>query len=191
MRKLFVFILLMVSVTPKVFGASEEGLKYKDALKKYHRHGEFFNAKNLHAHIVWDVVYKSPEFRESAARTYAKYYRLTEAELDALLQRERLEAEKGEEFIVVLYTYDRKWNDLEKEDSIWRIRAEVGSQAHEPMSIQKVKPTPIERFMYPYMRPWTTMYSVRFPRGILGPDAFALDLFGVLGHQDLKWEFSK
>jgi hypothetical protein len=195
MRSLFkkTFFLLALLLLFPAGGRADDDLSFRAALKKYHRHGEFFNNQNLHASIVWDVVYKSGEFREALARRYAKAYRLTDQELSARLLEEKEEARLGPEFMVILYTYDRKWNDLDKEDTIWRIRLAAGNESFEPVRITKLKPTPLDQTFYPFMETWTHAYLVLFPPGSLADDlqTFQLSLFGIKGHQTLTWNFSK
>src|SRR5262245_56396245 len=191
MKKIF-FLLALLLLFPTGSRADDD-LSFGQALKKYHRHGEFFNSQNLHASIVWDVVYKSDEFREAMARRYAKAYRLTEAELNARIAQEKEEARRGPEFMVVLYTYDRKWNDLAKPDTIWRVRLETGNESYEPVKVTEIKPTPLDQTFYPFMETWTHAYTVLFPSGSLSTDRqdFRLAIFGIKGHETLSWNFSK
>lgn len=174
-------------------GFAVDPLSFKQALKKYHRHGEFFNRQNLHANIFWDVVYKDKEFREAMSRVYAEKYQLSESELQSRIWNEYQEAERGPEFVVILYTYDKKWNDLDSRESIWRLRLEREDQEYTPVSVVKVKPTPTDETFYPFSAPWTQMYVVLFPKGSLSgsPQNFKLTLYGLKGQNTLTWNLAK
>jgi hypothetical protein len=190
-RHLIFFFILLFFFTCSTFAGSNPS--YKDILKKHHRHGEFFNKQNLHANIVWDVIYKSEEFREAYEREYAKIYHLSESELQSRIREEQEEARDGDEFVVILYTYDKKWNDLESAQTSWRVRLAVGNEEYEPVNITKVKPNPVNQTFYPFMEPWTKTYSVFFAPGSIpkNPQNFKLTLFGVKGEQTLAWNLSK
>lgn len=182
--------ILLLSSLFCVLSKAEEPLSFREALKKYHRHGEYFSAQSMHANIVWDAVYRSEEFREAQAKKYAQWYHLTDAELQSRLWEEREEARRGAQFIVVLYTYSPKWNDLDAQDSIWRLRLEMGSESYEPVSISKMKPSPLDLTYYPYGAPWSKMYSVWFAPEILasGVRDFRLTLYGAKGQQTLHFQ---
>ena len=184
-----IFSILCLLLFSSLLFASEP-LSFKKALKKYHRHGESFSFSTLFDNITWDVVYKSPEFREAATRKLAKDYRWTEDELKTKLWDEDHEAAKGPEFIAMVYTYHKTWNDLDVKDSIWKLRLEGDGKQFEAVSIVKIKPTPIDTSLYPFVDPWTKAYSVVFPQeaySILDGN-FSLSVFGVKGKNTLRWK---
>lgn len=187
MRKIF-FILSLVFFAIPLFAS--EPLSFKKALQKYHRQGQNFNPSTFHDNISWHVIYKSSEFREAVAYKYAKDYRLSEEELKSRLWDEAQETAKGPEFILIVYTYSKSWNDLDSKESVWKLRLEGNNKQFDPLSITSFKPTPLETSMYPYMDPWTKAYSAIFPKeaeSILAGD-FSLSVFGVKGKSTLKWK---
>ncbi len=186
--KLFsIFLLLGFSLQ-----ASASDASYNKILKKYHRRGEKFNFGIFHDTLLWDVVFKSAEFREAAMRKYAKDYQLSEEDLKAKLFEAEQDYEEGPEFQVILYTYDRKWNDLELKNSVWRVKLESGDQSFDPVKITKIKLDAINTAFYPYNDPWTMMYSVRFPREALTAvqNDFSLSIYGARGQNTLHWKIS-
>jgi len=190
MKKLFFSFLMILWASSAAWA---EPLSFKKALKKYHRHGENFNASTFHDNITWDAIYKSPEFREASAYKYAKDYRLSDEELKSRLWNESQEAAKGPEFILLVYTYSKAWNDLDSKQSVWKLRLEGEGKQFEPLSITAFKPTPLDTSMYPFFDPWTKAYSVLFPLEayeVLDGD-FSLAIFGAKGKSTLRWKASK
>lgn len=166
---------------------------FKKALKKYHRHGAQFNFSTFHDNITWDVIYKSAEFREAAAYKYAKDYRLSDSELQAKLVDEEQAALKGPEFIVLVFTYSKAWNNFDAPDSVWKLRLEAEGKQFDPVSIVAFKPTPLETSLYPFFDPWTKAYSVLFPTeayAVLN-EQFSLSAFGAKGKSTLRWKIKK
>ena len=109
------------------------------------------------------------------------------------MQQAREEAERGDEFFVILTTYSKIWNDLDSKDSIWRLRVLSGDERIPPTSITKIKPTPVDTTFYPYVFPWSKVYVVVFPKGSVPSEnsEFKLSLYGVKGQQTLNWNLSK
>lgn len=170
--------------------SATEPLSFKKALKKYHRHGENFNPSTFHDNITWDAIYKSSQFREAATYKIAKDYRISDDELKSKLWDEEQEAAKGPEFILLVYTYSKTWNDLDSKESVWKLRLEGSGKQFDPESITPFKPTPLQTSLYPYIDPWTKCYSVLFPKeaySILDGD-FSLGIFGVKGKSTLRWK---
>jgi hypothetical protein len=186
-------ILLFFGLFAWFLPAKAEELSYSKVLKKYHRHGEKYSWDTLHENIFWDVIYQSMEFREAYERQYGKYYKLTPAEIATRIEEERQDAEAGDEFLVILNTYSKVWNDLDSKDSIWRLRLLVGNDSIAPESIKKIKPTPIDATFYPFILPWEKVYRVVFPRGSVPAENsdFRLSLYGVKGQETLTWNLSK
>ncbi|MFO1520359.1 MAG: hypothetical protein U1F57_11975 [bacterium] len=190
MKKIFLFFVCAALLGLSGFSRAEE-LSFKKTLKKYHRHGEKYNWDTLHENIHWDVIHKTDEFRRAYEREYAKYYKLSPEELNTRTVQSLEEGEKGPEFLVILSTYSRKWNDLDSKDSIWRLRLENGGETYEPVSISLLKTNPIDATFYPYIYPWSKVYSVLFPKGAVTSSSsdYKLTLFGVKGQQTLHWEY--
>jgi len=190
-RLLSIFICLLV-LAPSLRAWTDD-LSYRQALKKYHRHGEKYSWDTLHENIYWDVIYKSVEFREAYERKYAKDYKLGPEELQTRIQQAHTEAERGPEFFVIFTTYSKAWNDLDMKDSIWRLRLVVDDRMIEPVSIAKIKPTPLDASFYPFITPWARVYTVLFPAGALSSNSgdFKLSVFGVKGKQKLTWNLTK
>lgn len=192
MNKILCYIFLIVSLlTSSVCLA--QNLSYKQSLKKFHRHGEKYSWQTLHENIYWDAIFKSADFREAYEREYGKVYKLSPEEIQTHIQQAREEAEHGDEFLVILTTYSKVWNDLDAKESIWRLRLMLGGEQIEPTSITKIKPTPVDATLYPFLTPWAKVYTVVFPKGSVSSEHadFKLSLFGVKGQQTLTWNLSR
>ena len=94
------------------------------------------------------------------------------------------------------YTADRKWNDLAKPDSIWRLSLEGDDGVSvSPTEIIPVKIDANLRAVYPYIDRFDKAYLVRFkladPMNRLviksSSDHFKLKVVSALGKANLQW----
>ena len=141
-------------------------------------------------------TFHSPEFRRVFALAFPDIYghggNVTRRELVDLTG----DIEQYFNFFVAVYTADRKWNDLSKPDSIWRLSLE-GSEGVtvSPSEIVQVKIDANLRAVYPYIDRFDKAYLVRFKladpmnRLVIEPssDKFKLRIVSALGSADLEW----
>jgi hypothetical protein len=115
--------------------------------------------------------------------------------------RARLEAEQRAddaaalEFAVVLTTWDRRENDLDRgERSVWRIVL-VDDRGVEipPSEIRRDKrPDNVIRAEYPAYGDFSRVYTVTFPRELLGTrDQLTLKMSSTRGGFDLVWQHNR
>ena len=108
-------------------------------------------------------TFHSPEFRRVFALAFPDIYghggNVTRRELVDLTD----DIEQYLNFFVAVYTADRKWNDLNKPDSIWRLSL-VGSEGVtvSPSEIVQVKIDANLHAVYPYIDRFDKAYLVRF-----------------------------
>lgn len=171
---------------------AKESKAYSKVLKQHHRHGEVYDRHTLNAIFVWDAIYQGPALREQTLRTLSEIYRWSEKERVDYRHKEQSGRSNTEDFIVVLYTYDRKANDLESKKSVWRVLLEANGRSYPPLQIARIKPNAIEAFLYPFVKPWNQMYRVSFPQEALrGASEFQLSLVGVQGEDHLAWALNQ
>jgi hypothetical protein len=128
--------------------------------------------------------------REARARRLGEWLGWTPEELEKRLAAERAEADQYEDFLVALYTADRKANDLDAPRSIWRVavEAEEGVILASRSEALEANATIVE--LFPFVGTFDTVYLVRFPRAPGGPLSgrqFSLAIASALGKIELDY----
>ncbi|MBL7686184.1 MAG: hypothetical protein JNK65_09165 [Deltaproteobacteria bacterium] len=186
MKKILCFLFLFFPF----IGFAGEASHYKKMLKKYTRHGEDFNIQTMAANLVIDGLYLSDEFREAYAKRFAEIYRLNSNDTRLKVNEEIEKSKKGTQFLLSVFTYDKKWNELETDQSIWKLRLEFEGKSYTPLQVEKLKITPADTTFYPFLTPWSKLYLVTFDKNISLSDqsSFEMALFGVKGNRTLVWK---
>jgi hypothetical protein len=174
------------------------GLSYTKALNRWTREGRIY--AGFESRLVAYVTYRGWEFREAYVREYVKRYEMDSYQEDKLLADERTSHEAVEEFFLAVYTPDTKWNDLDKNNSIWNLylKNDRGERVN-PIDIKRVdEDSALIKEFYPQMDLWSYGYIIRFPKyaevsetPLLGEDtpSFKLIITGVLGKTEIRWSF--
>jgi hypothetical protein len=125
----------------------------------------------------------SPEVRQAVTRRLADWQGWSPAELEAALKADRAEAEKGEQFLLALYTAERAHNDLSSQGSIWRVVLDDGTTQVGAASVEQVNADANLRQLFPYIGTFDTVYRVRVPwtGAPLAGRPFSLQVRGSLG----------
>ena len=139
------------------------------------------------------ATWQSPEVRAARVERMAEWKGMLPAEKEALLARERSEAAEGEEFLLALFTDDRRANDLATDRGTWRVALLVnGNEQALPVKVSLVKRDPTIQVLYPHVTDFDTLYRVRFPKlpgsAPLGELPFQLRIAGALGALRMSWE---
>lgn len=140
------------------------------------------------------ATFKSPEWRAAHASREADYRKLDAPARDHLFALSRLEMAGPYEVELMVTTWDRRENDLDRgKKSVWRVVLvdEQGNEI-EPLEIIKDKrPTFTIRADFPALGDFATAYIARFPRStpLLGPNArlLRLRMSGNRGGIELAW----
>ena len=183
-KKIFFIFLFLFSST---FIFAKE-LSYSKVLKKYHRAGEEYSKENFHALYRWDVLWMSPELREVQNQYLADHYKDSPAELRVREAKSEKIETQATEFLIFFYTYNKKWNELETANSIWKLNLQAGEQTFKPTEIIKIKPDNWDESLYPYFAPCIKMYKVRFPL-VNTEQELNLSLYGIKGESHLIWKY--
>ncbi len=132
--------------------------------------------------------------REARARRLAIWKSWTDAELERRLATERAAAASGEEFLVAFYTAQWQNNDLDSRDTIWRVSVRAGDNELVASEIHAVPIDAQLTNLFPWIGPFDTVYSVRFPRLANGPlpdGDFVFELASAIGKVDLDWSLPR
>ena len=163
-------------------------------LKTWTRSAKIY--QGLDSKMFVTATFHSPEFRRVFALAFPEIYghggNITRRELVDLTH----DIEQYLTFFVAAYTADRKWNDLAKPDSIWRLSLEGDDDVSvSPTEIIPVKIDANLRAVYPYIGRFDKAYLVRFkladPMNRLviksSSDHFKLKVVSALGKANLQW----
>jgi hypothetical protein len=137
------------------------------------------------------VTYLGAKERDAKVRRLAEWLGWTEQERLEAAKAEQAEAARYEDFLVALYTADRKSNDLDSRSSVWRLAltaAPAEEQVTRDARIQDVNAT-LTR-LFPYLSPFDNVYRVRFNRPVgrvLEGRAFQLVLASAIGKMELTF----
>ncbi len=115
----------------------------------------------------------------------------TDKELADRLAVEAAEAAKYDDFLLAFFTPDRKSNDLDARESVWRlaIRLDDGNEmvTHDATALDM---NATVRNLFPFVGPFDTVYRVRFnkaPGAPLADRVFTLELASALGKMELTY----
>jgi hypothetical protein len=140
------------------------------------------------------AVLKSPEWRAAFASRDAEYRKLEGEARRQRLAQAQAEMEGPWEVELLVTTWDRRENDLDRgKRSVWRLVLvdDAGTEI-EPLEIVKDKrPAFTLRADFPSLGDFATAYIARFPRTatVLGPDVkrVRLRMSGSRGSVELVW----
>nr|MBK7065726.1 hypothetical protein [Deltaproteobacteria bacterium] len=174
---------------------------YDVVLRRWTREGHQYALQGLDDRIAVTATYESWDFRWAYVVRYAQDFRLTTPERQELLQHTLEAAQQEHEFYVALYTQSRRWGELTRPTSAWRVlllndrREEVAPVAIEPIN----RPGAVELTYFRYTTVWRQAFRIRFPkylRSASGAEvevidervrSFRLRFSGPLGTTDLVW----
>lgn len=131
----------------------------------------------------------SAEVQDAGTRRLAAWQGWPQAELDAALAAQAAEAAKGEQFLLAMYTADRKHNDLADQGSVWRIQLDDGTTQASAAAVEVVPRDANARQLFPYIGSFDVVYKVRVPwtGAPLAGRPFTLKVQGALGQLSLSF----
>ncbi|HWE24619.1 MAG TPA: hypothetical protein VG496_11845 [Myxococcales bacterium] len=138
------------------------------------------------------VIYMSPQFVDAQAKKIADMR--AERPDEAERTREKLHADTATPTVVaVFYTPDKRSNDWNDKDSVWRIALDVGAGEAAPQRIDRFdRPFNAEfRTLYPYVDDYSVAYEIHFPAKAAPPASTLTEarliVAGALGRMEFKW----
>lgn len=170
---------------------------YPDILQTWTRSGRVY--RGLDNKIFVTATFHAPEFRRAFAVAFPDIYghggKITRRELVDLTGG----VEQYSNFFLAVYTPDKRWNDLARDDSIWRLTMRGSSgTAVGPADIIPIKADENLRTVYPYVNRFDMIYLVRFPltdplhRVVVDAttQSFTLRVASALGATEMEWKLS-
>lgn len=140
------------------------------------------------------ATFKSPEWRAAHAARQADQRKLEGPARAALLDQAKADMAGPYEFELLVTTWDRRENDLDRGvKSVWHVAlVDDAGQEHEPLEVIKDKRAPhVLRAEFPAFGDFTTAYLARFPRTALALSpatrAVRLRMSSERGGVELVW----
>ena len=166
---------------------------YEDVLDAWTRNDRVYDI--LVSKLFVYATFHSPEFRRAFALRHTNVYGPGAEEARRLMVTAP-EHEVYIEFFFSAYTPDRKANDFDEEDSIWRVTLEGQDGAAVVGEVMSINPTANIRVIYPYITTFSKTYAVRFPRTTedgqplltSATDKFVMRLASALGEASMTWD---
>lgn len=150
--------------------AASEQPDYSQALQVWTRSGTIYN--QLDTELLITATYHAPEFLRAYVAAYARAYQLDEAREKDLWQERQDNLQEFHEFILAAYVPESDWNDFAHPRSTWKLYLETEREERlSPIEIRRIrKVSPLITSFYPYVKPWETIYKVRFATRSPGSD---------------------
>ena len=188
----------LVSPVKKLEASSDpyRGGTYKAALIKWTSEARIYRGFDLE--LMASATYKSPEFREAYANEYARTYKLGMEEKEKLIKDQKEASLIYNDFIMAAYVPEKKWNDFNKKNSMWKIHLNAGNgKKIKPLEIRKIrKIDAVLTHFFPHINTWESIYLVRFPVKLPETNNNIIDdtrsnikivITSVLGSTEMVW----
>ncbi len=178
---------------------SYDGSEYGEVMDRWTRTHSLVQLPVVDDRLTATATYEAWDFRWAYVVRYARDYRLTPVERQAMLDKSLLETQTAHRFLIALYgNLPPRMTDLTRPSCAWVVRL-VDDQGNEtaPTRIEEVlRPTGIDKAYFPYLSVWRQIFKVDFPK--TRPDGtsvianrarwFGLRFSGAYGIDELKWE---
>ena len=169
---------------------------YLKVVRKWTKEGRLYN--EFETVMITTVTYNSWEVRKAYIEREAKLKGLSEKEKNKLLEKERKEFEKANEFYVACYVGKDEWNKLHKKESIWSVVLinHLG-KTFKPISIEDIDEKEKVKIWrtFDIASPWRKIYKITFPKFygkaknlvLVEDKPFKLEFRSYMGVISLKW----
>ncbi len=182
-----------VSMSSRTEFAPED---YPRLLNRWSRSDEVFDG--LFSVLFAHATFHSPEFRRAFLIRHPQVYGRGSEEAGRLTLTSP-KAEEHLEFFMSASTSNQRWNDLDQEDSIWRVTLQSDELVPVQGKVRMIKTTANVRVFYPYITPYASTYGLTFPltnpdgKPLIGPDTSKLTLriSSALGEAELVWRLAR
>lgn len=161
---------------------------YYNTLEKLTKVAKIY--ENFETKLVVYATYKDLEFRKMYIEKLSNDLMISENEKYKLLQEEEKNASQFNEFLVIVYTSERKKNNLHLKDAPWNIfllnnRGELLT----PIKIERELEDPNKIFyFYPYVNIWSYTYKIIFPKFSNEAENFKMIITSIFGKCELNWD---
>lgn len=171
---------------------------YRRILSRWTRHEVITIIEDFNTTARIYATLHAPEFNAAYAAKRRQMFRLTDREVDQLRSKLAETWKSSYPFVLALATHKRDWNDLESDDSHWRLHLlNDHGETVTPNSVERHKRvTDIDKDLFPFVDHFYQLYLVRFPKALPNgtpltnsqTKQLTLQVSGPLGRTELKWQ---
>ncbi len=149
--------------------------------------------RDLDTILVADVFFYDQRIKRDFINAVRGEGRIDQAQADAMLAESAAKEAKEVEFLAGVYTGDKRWNDLEKKDSMWKVALQTADGAWiAPAEITRLKLDKMQdAWLFPFLTEWKFIYRISFPREALaGMQSYTLRFTSVVGEAAFTWDLA-
>ena len=171
--------------------------RYQQVLGSWTRRAEIYDG--LDSRLFVAATFQAMAFREAKAERVAAIRSLPAPEAQALLVAQRKEHDEALELMLAVHSNERRFDDLSRPESVWRLALVSEAGEAEPLSVEKLpRPDANLRALYPYLDTYWTGYRVHFPRTFANgaqvlpqkAQTVLVRLSSSLGKAELRWDLA-
>jgi len=170
---------------------------YKETCDTWSREARIH--QGFEVELIVSATFKSKAFRRAYADEYGEVFRLTREEKKRFTEDQLQEADKKNEFVVASFVPEKKWDEFDKPQSMWKFYlVNDRKERVEPLEVEKCNERDATvSYFFPYVTLWKSVYVVRFPyripesdRPLVGDNAKSITLVitSVLGAAEMAWD---
>ncbi len=192
-----------IGTLEKIYDSQDpyQGSSYRASLDRWTRQVRIY-VGGFDLELIAAATFKSLPFRRAYTAEYARVYRLTPPETEKMLNDQTDAALLSHEFMIAAFMPDKRWNDLQDKDTIWKLflSRSDGSKIP-PIEARRIKNVDaVITHFFPHVSPWDVVYRVRFPvlvpgtnEPVLTDDSAPIKLVvtSVRGSAEMIWDPSE
>lgn len=154
-------------------GAAAQAASYASVLRRAERHAQVYDFDLVRADVVWSAAWLTPALRDARVVREAKLRRTDEASVDAALPDAWRTS--GSNFFVTLFAPRDAQGDLAAVNALWTLELQdAAGRTSAPTTITAIKPTLLDRKLFPRLTPWSKAYYVHFAASAAPPAQLTL-----------------
>lgn len=144
--------------------------------------------EGLETQLFVAATLEGPAFVEARVRREGEFKSASAAEVAAALEAERARLSGATEVLFGVHASDRKLDDFDRPNSIWRLALAVGGEERRPLEVKRLgKATRELRSLYPYLDDFWVAYRLRFPGALTAGQGAVLEVASTAGQARLEF----
>lgn len=147
--------------------------------------------RDLDTILIADVFYYDQRIKRDFVAAIRGAGRVDAEQSDKMLAESQANEQKEVEFLAGVYTGDKRWNDLEKKNSMWKVVLQApDGRWIAPLSIEKLKLDKMQdAWLFPFLTEWKFIYRITFPKQeMAGAANYTLRFTSVVGEAAFTWD---
>ncbi len=146
--------------------------------------------RDLDTILIADVFYYDQRIKQDFIQTALSREWIDAEQAEKMMADSKANEQKEIEFIAGVYTSDKRWNDFEKQNSIWKVAMKTpDGRWITPSSIEKLKIDKMkDSHLFPFLTEWKFIYRITFPRqDMAGATNYSLRFTSMVGEAAFTW----